>query len=372
MSSLALSSAQQQNNPRSDLGGTLLCLNVPSKIYFGIDYLTFETGVKFKGVRRIPSGGPHFIHTSIHNAERMGFFVWLDDGQIDIFQWDKSLQFLTNLEDSEQGQRLRIAVRNHEFDSNLGQYPNGTVSKWTKLCNHITAPLIRRLGPKSEMMTSSHCEINGVSNGNRKEDQEMKDINDGDNDGVNAKYLHYHDQKLKYSQYRPSYTKIPQISSMTGLSPSEMTTLQMDRSKILYDLLNGPFKENHFALIGELQYAFISLLVGQTVQGLEQWKVIIDLICNCCDAVEEKQEFYTEFIGALIVQLGELPRDFFRDQLTNKSFLNQSLQSLMEIANESVIGSDLKAKVNALKEILSERFDKTFDLHADGPVIVAL
>merc|ERR1719242_600139 len=117
----------------------------------------------------------------------------------------------------------------------------------------------------------------------------MKDI-DGDDDGGNVsnakKYESYNSAKCKFEHYHPSYTKIPTISSIKGLSPSGMTTLQMDRSKILYDLLNGEFKRNHFALIGELQYAFICLLVGQSVQGLEQWKVIIDLICNCCDAVE--------------------------------------------------------------------------------------
>merc|ERR1719295_2019705 len=141
----------------------------------------------------------------------------------------------------------------------------------------------------------------------------------------------------------------------------------MDRSQILYDLLSGQFEGNQLGLVGELQYAFICLLVGQSVQGLEQWKRIIDLLCNSGGALERKPAVYVEFIGALIFQFDELPTDFFRDQLTNKKFLNQSLQSLMEIANESHLSDDLRKKVVALKATLSQRFDKTFDLEMDGP-----
>ena len=32
-----------------DHGGSILCINVPIKIKFGIDYMTFEIGNKFKG-----------------------------------------------------------------------------------------------------------------------------------------------------------------------------------------------------------------------------------------------------------------------------------------------------------------------------------
>ena len=125
-------------------------------------------------------------------------------------------------------------------------------------------------------------------------------------------------------------------------------------------------------LLGEMQYAFICLLVAQSVQGLEQWKNIIDLLTNCQDALQEKQEFYLQFVQSLIFQLKELPKDFFSDQLTNNNFLNQSLKSFMEIVNESQINQNLSKKIKQLNEMLSKRFNKTFDIDSDGPIIVKI
>merc|ERR1712228_993548 len=96
-------------------------------------------------------------------------------------------------------------------------------------------------------------------------DQEMKE----NDNALNEKYI---SAKAKFEHYHPKYSNIPSIKSFKNLKPSELTALQMDRSKILYDL-----DLNEFELLGELQYAFICLLVGQSVQGLEEWKYIIDL-----------------------------------------------------------------------------------------------
>lgn len=44
-------------------GSCLLCLDVPVGTEFGIDYMTWSVGDKFKGVKLIPPG-IHFVHTS--------------------------------------------------------------------------------------------------------------------------------------------------------------------------------------------------------------------------------------------------------------------------------------------------------------------
>eukprot|EP00483_Globobulimina_turgida_P008343 UN08360 len=161
MTSLKGKIDQDKANHYNKTGGTILCWNVPDKIYFGIDYLTFEVGAKFKGVKMIPPG-PHFIHTSVQNAERMGFFVWLNGKQIDVYEWDKTLKFLIAFNDKQQADRLRFGVKNFQFDSNLGAYPLQSFVKWQKLSCHINEKLIKRLGPKSGIITSTYSKLNMI------------------------------------------------------------------------------------------------------------------------------------------------------------------------------------------------------------------
>ena len=361
---------QHTANHLNKTGGSILCWDVPIKSYFGIDYLTFETGKKFKGVKMIPPG-PHFINTSIKNAERMGFFVWIKGKQIDVYQWDETLKCLTDFQDKAQAERLKVGVRNFDFDSNLGTYPLQTFTKWQKLSCHINEHLISKLGPKSGIIASTYSEIHQIQKqinddeNNNDNDEEMKD----QTRELNEKY---NSAKSKFEHYHPKYTQIPSIKSLKNLKPSEITLLQMDRSKILYDILNKHYKYNHMTFLGEMQYAFICLLVGQSVQGLVQWKNIVDLLTNCCDALEEKQNFYLQFVETLMFQLKELPKDFFSDQLTNDNFLNKSLQSFMEIVNESQLNQTLSNKIEQLNKLLSKRFNKTIEIDTDGPTIVKL
>ena len=360
---------QDKANHLNKAGGTVLCWNVPQKIHFGIDYLTFETAEKFKGVKMIPPG-PHFIHTSVQNAERMGFFIWLKGKQIDVYEWDDPLKCLVDFSDSEQADRLKIGVQNFDFDSNLGAYPLRTFSKWQKLSNHINQKLIKRLGPKSGIIASTLSEIKQIQNSNDDNGDNDQEMKANDDDALNQKYL---SAKHKFEHYHPKYTKIPSIKSFKNLKPSQLTALQMDRSEIFYKLLKSKFADNELDLLGELQYAFICLLVGQSVQGLEQWKCVIDLLMNCQDALQEKQSFYAQFVATVMTQFKELPKDFFRDEMTNQNFLNECLQSFMEIVNETVINnSELRKNIISLKQMLSKRFDKIFDIDTEGPTVVSI
>jgi len=362
MSTLPLTPQQAQH--LNDRGASLLCLDVPCKTFFGIDYLTFEVGPKFKGVKMVPSGA-HFIHTSIQDDGRMGFFIWLKSKQTEVYQWDEQIKCLTPFADKEQAERLCIAVRKGEFDVNLGSYPLQTYAKWKKLSCHIDEAVIRKLGPNTGVIWSTYSELNHV--------QQNEEQNENENETKESDlHKNYVAAKAKFEHYHPKYTKITQIKNMKDLTPSQRTALQMDRSTILYGILERHFKTNELSLLGEMQYAFICLLVGQSVQGLNHWKDIVDLLSNCCEAVQQKQSFYEQFVQSLLSQFQELPADFFRDELTNENFLNQSLQSFLEICNESKLNKDLNKQIQMLTKILSQRFDKTFDLETDGPQVVVL
>ena len=66
---------------------TLLCLDVPGGVNFGLDTYSWQTGPKFKGIKMIPPG-VHFVFHSIGDAHgsafvpRVGFWLSLSPGQV--------------------------------------------------------------------------------------------------------------------------------------------------------------------------------------------------------------------------------------------------------------------------------------------------
>ncbi len=97
-------------------------------------------------------------------------------------------------------------------------------------------------------------------------------------------------------------------------------------------------------LVGELQFAFVSFIYGQSEEGLEQWKTIAALLCNCERALAARPVLFCVFVGerprvrpsprsamrlraeALMAQLADVPGDLFVDPLSKENFLRKSLR----------------------------------------------
>lgn len=69
-----------------------------------------------------------------------------------------------------------------------------------------------------------------------------------------------------------------------NMTSQEITRINFDKSFILYNLLSQDFP-NPEDLLGELQFAFIAFVFGDSLESFEQWKRILILICNCEDAL---------------------------------------------------------------------------------------
>lgn len=89
----------------------MLCLDVPPGTEVGIDYVAWQTGRDFAGIKMIPAGayltstmmhlrtltittpGIHFFYFSARSklgdmAARSGFFLRMKPGQVDVLRWD--------------------------------------------------------------------------------------------------------------------------------------------------------------------------------------------------------------------------------------------------------------------------------------------
>ena len=119
--------------------GSLLLLDAPEGMQFGIDNQVWQTGPLFKGVKCIPSGA-HFVYYSLKDEDfnsRIGFFIFVQDFSqstkpLDEYnqrslcivkRWDTELQNFTSLSKTDEVS-YQEGVRNFDFDKNLAFYFN--------------------------------------------------------------------------------------------------------------------------------------------------------------------------------------------------------------------------------------------------------
>ncbi len=50
-------------------------------------------------------------------------------------------------------------------------------------------------------------------------------------------------------------------------------------------------------VLGELQFAFICFLMGQSFDGFEQWKQLIAVLCSCEEAMQKYPDLFYNFLG---------------------------------------------------------------------------
>ncbi len=110
-------------------------------------------------------------------------------------------------------------------------------------------------------------------------------------------------------------------------------------------------------LCGELQFAFVSFLVGQSYTGFVQWKHLVDALCRCealllaagggesgggsgggsgdsggAPCADATPAFFAAALGCVAAQLRALPADFFVDELSKRNFLGTALAALVRTA----------------------------------------
>lgn len=79
-------------------------------------------------------------------------------------------------------------------------------------------------------------------------------------------------------------------------------------------------------MLGELQLAFVCLLMAQNFSGFNQWKQLVHLLCSCNELIEEKPDLFIDFMKVLELQLNECPEDFYRDILSENNFTSVMLK----------------------------------------------
>ncbi|XP_064985493.1 uncharacterized protein LOC135625095 isoform X1 [Musa acuminata AAA Group] len=281
-------------------GATLLLLDVPQFTLFGIDTQMFSVGPMFKGMKMIPPG-THFIYYSPSSKEgnefspTVGFFLTTHPAEVVVRKWHHQEERLIKVSEDEEG-RYSEAVRRLEFDPHLGPYALDRHGEWKQLSNYITQNIIERIEPiGGDIMIAYESGLIDRVPISVMERRLMEQLKDSKFSNSEAEGSH------RRGCY---YTSIPHAVKHKGISGEELTAINLDKTKLLEAILMKDYGGEEDSLLGELQFAFVAFMMGQSLEAFLQWKSLISLLLSCTEApLRTRTQLFSKFIRVLYSQL---------------------------------------------------------------------
>ena len=309
--------------------GTLLLLNSPKKMQFGIDLSQWVIGDKFMGIKLIPIG-VHYISFSLseeNNAFKQGFFIEIEDNKKKskniIREWSPKYETFIKLND-EMDKNYSIGLDNLDFDQFLGNYPYEQIQNWTDLSKFLNTSVINRLQKNIDMTMCPEI----------KEDKNNEQENENKN---NMQIMSY--DNIEFTEF---YLNQPEYIN------------SLDKSALLEKILSKFKSPNEF--LGEFQYTFILFLIGEVYEALKQWKDIFILITSSEDLINKKnfEKFFCDFIEIIYNQLRLFPDDLMHDVILNNNFLKRYLTNFLLFEKKEMKNFSKRQKL--LKAFVEEKF----------------
>lgn len=424
-------------------GGTLVLLGVPEGTYFGIDHQAFVVGPRFKGVKMLPPG-THFVSYRSVSAAGGGcsfttaFFAFIKPQQVLVRRWDAATETLVPFEDDDEEARFAEGARRFDFDAGLAPYDLRSYAQWVALARFITPPLLDRLSPVAggnisimaeaddpeltrpqteaerrlmEQLTAGRraqhaarppsgateaAAAPATDDSSRAGSQGMEvDGGEGSrpaalpSDGAPSSNAA---AAAGAQQGRPAggrcfYTKVTRLYKPAGASAAELTEWNLDRSMQLDQMIHEQYGDDAHGVLGELQYAFVAFVYGQSLDGYAQWKALLCLLLSCeRAAVRSRPDLFADFVQTLHAQLRhtlapEAPGGGLSsgvqaaplgtpmvEELLPDSFLHASFAAFFRALydNDARLSPRMAREAQALKRLLRERLGWDFDLQVLG------
>ncbi|XP_046820365.1 protein AAR2 homolog isoform X1 [Vespa crabro] len=361
-------------------GATLVVLDVPVDTEFGIDLKSWNVGNKFKGIKMIPPGF-HYVHYSAVNkfgetSPKIGFLHVFEKAEFMVKRWDQSKEEISSEPVPENlVQSLKENLK--DLDKFLGPYPYNIWKGWNELTDKIDYLLIERCAPVCGFVHSA-LELEPCSDALRPRGGDL--IQRKKTDKTRFTVEEKEEQLLPDLKPIPGtelrLSQLPEKHYPDGATPTEITKHSLDSSYVLDIVLNK--LKQPIEIIGEIQLAFVCLLVGQNLDAFEHWKKLISLICGVDSAISSHRYIYMEFLKVIEVQLSYIPEDILWDIVTSNNFVYQSLRKLFaNIELNSDIDGSLKCNAVRVRDRLTKKFRWDFtnlqcDNEDEAPVVVSL
>lgn len=282
-------------------GATLLLLDVPQYTLVGIDTQMFTVGPAFKGIKMIPPG-PHFVYYSSSSKDGkqfspiVGFFVDAAPSEVIVRKWNQQEERLVKVPEDEE-ERFCQAVKSLEFDRYLGPYNLSQYGEWKQLSSYLTKTIIKRIEPVGGEITVA-CESEMDKNSPKTSIERALHAQLGTGKFSASTSV---DRSKKRGCY---YTTIPRVIKRRGMEGKELTSLNLDKTELLESVLIKDYGGSEDLLLGELQFAYIAFLMGQSLEAFFQWKSLVSLLLSCIEApFRTRSHLFTKFIKVIFYQL---------------------------------------------------------------------
>ncbi|XP_026191008.1 protein AAR2 homolog [Cyclospora cayetanensis] len=339
------------------------------------------------------------VDEAIGSTGQRGEFLYFDgrENKIIIRQWDTLLSRYLPLSE-EETLRYVAGVEHQDFIDGLGVYPQHMRAQWRSLTQHISAACVHRVEPigrcleaegmpltkGEEAFIQKHAEERksraskksaAPSAGAREADEEgpldtptpslkredaaaAEEANDAEKqeskDAVEAASC-----KMFYMDIRPPRSSAVSAAraaaaaarrsgvdaAAAAAEAAAVVTLQCtDRSDTLLQLLKEQ-EEGAKAILGELQMAFIALVLGHHYPSLLHWRALVELLSSSERAMYIQPDLFASFLNAFYSQLEQAPDEVTEGPLQEGSFLSSACAALLEIC----YSVDRSAAIQTLK-----------------------
>lgn len=383
----------EQDEARSlyeDHCAILIVEDLPVGSEFGIDMVVYRIGEKFRGVKMIPPG-VHLIYVSaISKGEteqqqttgpRCGFFHDFKPKEILIKKWSVGEEDFDDDFEPNEEYRERYAMNLRDLDRFLGPYKYSTYVKYKSLTGYITPEIMSQLMPTCNKIRSVPYLVRGDEM-----DQPMTSISGRLRRVMPSKSEEPSNQLNEESllpDLKPDkstvirFTPIPEthldLKDGSEISAEEKTKFYVDSSMKLEYAFKGESGKQR--LLGELQFAFVTLTYYHVYDCFEQWKKLVGLVCQAYAYIERYPNFYISFIQILQAQLDQVPEDLFVDIVDAENLVRSYLDELFQNINETdTKPQQLVYESQELKRLAEQRFKWQFGLEREEeqPVVVEL
>lgn len=409
-------------------GASVLILNLPPSCVIGVDHQAFHAGPRFKGIKMIPPG-IHFFScrqlapTGLGGSETsgagcpVGFFAHLSPAQVVVKTYDAVTEQLVDMEEGE-SRRFEEGARRFEFDASLAPYDLNSYRHWLSLCSHLTPDMVSDLSPAGGMNISimNEAALDDLSEPKTDAERELvRQLRQGreraqaaggiaqaaggiaqaasgmEVDG--SREITSSNQAKDVSTsgrcfYTPGLPSERLVKGVKGMTPAQLTQLNLDRSSIVLDAFSKRYgmQAGIAPALGEVQFAFIAFVFGQSLDGFMHWRALVTNLLSCEEAALDPvhQGVFAHLMGILKHQVsisipddaeerggGEADGDSsaafglpMMDALLSDSFLKSLLGRFFSMiqSNSPSVQADLRSESQQLKQLLRNRLGWEFDL----------
>lgn len=328
-------------------GAILFICDAPSSLDFGIDCMSYETGPKFRGVSLIPPG-LHFVYYSTGLGSRQGFFFFCEHNELIVRSWDTANEEITaaNVLSEDTFNELSFSIQQGHLNHQLGPYPFAQHNTWVNLTSKISMSVLQR----------TECTPGNIIIPGSAEDMESTPGSSATMTALKP-YFPGLGRIARFSDIKSVETMLTESLNKISERTRELTSLNMDKSRILKELVTTYFDQNWNDLLGETQLAFLLFLLLFSHPALVYWKSVVHLISCSENAMKCESNFTRVFLKCLHSQLNFSPTDFFDIELSRDNFLRPTLSALFSSLSGNDVPVPLPEYIRRLFKFVTKKFN---------------